>query len=68
MGTIEGKPAEPVAWMNAYGEKKAVIFYTSLGHADDFKEAPFRRLLLNAILQSVGQAIPPAEQVVEAKR
>jgi len=68
MGTIEGKPAEPVAWMNTYGEKKAIIFYTSLGHPDDFKEASFRRLLLNAILQSVGQAIPPAEQVVEAKR
>jgi nicotinamidase-related amidase/type 1 glutamine amidotransferase len=65
VGTIEGKPAEPVAWINKFGEKNAAIFYTSLGHPDDFKDASFRRLLVNAILQSVGQPVPP--QTVEAK-
>ena len=49
IGTIPGRPAEPVAWTNEYGPKRARIFYTSLGHPDDFKNAEFRRLLSNAI-------------------
>lgn len=61
VGTIPGQPAEPVAWTHAYGERKARVFYTSLGHPEDFAEPSFRRLLLNAILLGVGQAVPPAE-------
>jgi len=38
---------EPVAWTNTYHGGR--IFYTSLGHPDDFKLPPFNRLLLNAI-------------------
>jgi len=68
IGTIEGKPPEPIAWLNTYGEKKARIFYTSLGHPDDFAEPDFRRLLLNAILQSVGRPLPPAEPVVDGAK
>jgi type 1 glutamine amidotransferase len=49
MGTIPGQPAEPVAWTNEYGPRRARIFYTSLGHPDDFKNGEFRRLLANAI-------------------
>jgi type 1 glutamine amidotransferase len=49
MGTIPGQAAEPVAWTNEYGPKRARIFYTSLGHPGDFKNAEFRRLLTNAI-------------------
>ncbi|QOV88768.1 isochorismatase family protein [Humisphaera borealis] len=46
-GTFQDKPPEPVAWTNTY--KGGRIFYTSLGHADDFKLPQFRTLLSNAI-------------------
>jgi len=38
---------QPVAWTNTYHGGR--IFYTSLGHPDDFKLPQFNRLLLNAI-------------------
>ncbi len=49
VGTIPGKPSEPVAWtfVRADGGKS---FYTSLGHPDDFAEPAFRKLLVNALL------------------
>ena len=49
VGTIPGKPSEPVAWtfVRADGGKS---FYTSLGHSDDFAEPAFRKLLVNALL------------------
>ena len=53
IGTIPDKPAEPVAWTHRYGPKQARIFYTSLGHPDDFKNPAFRRLLTNAITWSL---------------
>ena len=48
MGTIPDQPAEPIAWTNTnkYGGR---VFYTSLGHADDFKQEAFNRLLVNAL-------------------
>jgi|JI10StandDraft_1071094.scaffolds.fasta_scaffold79493_4 type 1 glutamine amidotransferase len=49
MGTLEGVATEPVAWTHLYGEKKSRVFYTSMGHWDDFKMPAFRRLLLNGI-------------------
>ena len=49
MGAIPGQPAEPVAWTHRYGTKRARVFYTSLGHPDDFKNAEFRRLLANGV-------------------
>ena len=49
MGTLPSAETEPVAWTHAYGEKKSRIFYTSLGHWDDFKLPAFRRFLLNGI-------------------
>jgi type 1 glutamine amidotransferase len=49
MGTIPGAPPEPVAWTHTYGSEQARVFYTSLGHPDDFKNAEFRRLLLNGV-------------------
>lgn len=47
-GTVEGHPAEPVAWtfIRADGGRS---FYTSLGHVDDFEHPTFRQLLLNGI-------------------
>ena len=43
--------AEPIAWVRErkIGEAKQRVFYTSLGHPDDFKEASFLRLLGNGV-------------------
>jgi hypothetical protein len=48
VGSIPGKPAEPVAWVNRtrWGGK---VFYTSLGHPADFEEEAVNRLLENAV-------------------
>jgi nicotinamidase-related amidase/type 1 glutamine amidotransferase len=56
IGTIPDQPPEPVAWTNTYG--KARIFYTSLGHPDDFKDAPFVRLLGNAVAWALDRRAP----------
>ena len=56
IGTIPDKEPEPVAWTNQY--KQARIFYTSLGHPDDFKNAPFRRMLINAVFWAMNKPIP----------
>ena len=40
-------PEEPVAWTNSHEGGR--IFYTTLGHWDDFKNSKFNRLLKNAI-------------------
>jgi type 1 glutamine amidotransferase len=47
MGKIAKAEPEPVAWTNTYGGSR--IFYTSLGHESDFKDASFVRLLANAV-------------------
>jgi type 1 glutamine amidotransferase/nicotinamidase-related amidase len=47
MGNIKDRPAEPVAWTNTFG--KAKVFYTSLGHVNDFKQASFVKLMTNAM-------------------
>jgi type 1 glutamine amidotransferase len=48
MGRIESRDSpEPVAWVNS--SSKSRVFYTSLGHADDFKLPAFTRLLENGI-------------------
>ena len=46
-GTVQGHPPEPIAWTHHY--KGARIFYTSLGHPNDFKEESFKRLVRNGI-------------------
>jgi len=55
-GSIPNQSPEPVAWVNRYG--KAKVFYTSLGHWEDFQEASFRQLLSNAILWGLEKPIP----------
>jgi type 1 glutamine amidotransferase len=57
LGEIPGDRVEPVAWTNQYGPNRARIFYTSLGHLEDFGHPVFRQLLLNGIawtLEPVG--------------
>ena len=47
---------EPVAWTNTYNGGR--VFYTSLGHPDDFNVQPFREMLVNAVRWTLGQEIP----------
>jgi type 1 glutamine amidotransferase/nicotinamidase-related amidase len=47
VGSIPGQPSEPVAWTHTY--KGARIFYTSLGHREDFRNPAFRALVCNAV-------------------
>jgi putative heme-binding domain-containing protein len=47
MGTIPGHAPEPVAWVNT--RERGRVFYTSLGHPDDFEKPAFRKLLKNAV-------------------
>ena len=50
-GTTD-EATEPVAWtrMNAGGR----VFYTSLGHQEDFRDGRFLRLLTNGVLWAAG--------------
>jgi type 1 glutamine amidotransferase len=48
IGTVPGHPSEPIAWTNAPASG-GKVFYTSLGHVDDFAQPAFERLLTNAI-------------------
>jgi type 1 glutamine amidotransferase len=53
-GRVEGRDEmEPVAWVNTAAGRR--VFYVSLGNPEDFKLAPFRRLLLNGIVWSLGE-------------
>lgn len=58
IGSIPDQNAEPVAWTNLPGDKKARVFYTSLGHAEDFENPAFRKLLQNGVLWSLGVLEP----------
>lgn len=64
---LDKKPL-PVAWTKTYtGEsgKTARIFTTTMGHAHDFKNEGFRRLLVNACYWALGMEdqIPPKSNV-----
>ncbi|MHC4656309.1 MAG: ThuA domain-containing protein [Planctomycetota bacterium] len=56
IGTIPDKEPEPIAWTNRY--RKSRIFYTSLGHVDDFKNPQFRQLLINAVFWAMEKPVP----------
>jgi type 1 glutamine amidotransferase/nicotinamidase-related amidase len=56
IGTIPGAEPEPVAWTNRYGKSR--VFYTSLGHPEDFKNEHFRTLLINAVFWAMKKPIP----------
>ncbi len=53
IGAIENAEPEPVAWTHRYG--KARVFYTSLGHPEDFEDPNFTRLLTNATAWVLGR-------------
>jgi type 1 glutamine amidotransferase len=48
-GSIEGQPAEPIAWTFTH-RGGGRVFYTSLGHPSDFSNPAFARLLKNGII------------------
>lgn len=49
----EDHPEEPVAFTNIYQGGR--VFYTSLGHPDDFRDKSFCKLLVNAIFWATGK-------------
>jgi type 1 glutamine amidotransferase len=53
-GTVEGKPAEPVAWVREL-PGKGKVFYTSLGGVSDFKDPAVTRMLANGVRWAVGK-------------
>jgi type 1 glutamine amidotransferase len=56
MGRVgEREPREPVAWTYVRPDGGRV-FYTSLGHPDDFKLKDVERMLLQAIYWAVGSS------------
>jgi nicotinamidase-related amidase/type 1 glutamine amidotransferase len=57
LGSIPDQPTEPVAWthLTAHGGR---VFYTSLGHPDDFRERAFEQLLRNGIYWAAGRETP----------
>jgi type 1 glutamine amidotransferase len=58
MGRVDDrKPHEPVAWTNA-GKGGGRVFYTSLGHPNDFELAWFRRMLTSAVFWALDRPVP----------
>jgi uncharacterized protein len=55
----------PVAWIKTYTGKSgspARVFFTTLGHPDDFKESAMRKLSLNGVTWALGmEATIPAD-------
>jgi len=50
-------PEEPVAFTNTYQGGR--VFYTSLGHPDDFNNDSFCQLLVNAVFWTIGKTPIP---------
>jgi uncharacterized protein len=47
---------QPVAWVKTH--KGARVFFTTLGHPDDFRNESFRRLSVNGLLWAAGREVP----------
>jgi putative membrane-bound dehydrogenase-like protein len=54
-GTIPGH-MEPIAWTRIHNNGR--IFYTSLGHPEDFKNENFRRMVVNALFWTAKRPAP----------
>jgi uncharacterized protein len=48
---------QPVAWTRTHNGAR--VFFTTLGHPDDFAHESMRRLAANAVLWALGRDIPP---------
>jgi nicotinamidase-related amidase len=58
LGSIPGQGPQPIAWTNSARPEQSRVFYTSLGHPDDFQNPAFRKLLLNGICWALDLAAP----------
>jgi type 1 glutamine amidotransferase len=61
IGSVPEKEAEPVAWTNLAGPKKARVFNTTLGHWDDFENPAFKKLLVNGITWAIADPYPTGQ-------
>jgi type 1 glutamine amidotransferase len=61
---VKGTPS-PVAWTKTY--KGAKVFYTSLGHPQDFEVESTRRLLINGIYWALGREVPEGGAIAEVQ-
>lgn len=59
LGRVDGRPGavEPVSWTNRTSAGGRV-FYTSLGHPEDFAIGDFRRMLINAVFWALDRRAP----------
>jgi type 1 glutamine amidotransferase len=48
VGKVADQPKQPVAWTTTYHGGR--VFFTTLGHQDDFKSPSFRKLLSSSVL------------------
>ena len=65
IGTVPNQQPEPVAWVN-HPQSSGRVFYTSMGHPDDFKLLVFNQLLRNAVYWAAGLAQPlPAAKTTD---
>jgi type 1 glutamine amidotransferase len=60
VGKVEGYPAEPVAWTHEF--RGARVFYTSLGHPNDFQQESFRRLVRNGIIWALATELKEKQE------
>jgi type 1 glutamine amidotransferase len=58
MGSIPNQSPEPIAWTNTLRISRARVFYTSLGHWDDFENPEFRKLLVQGLCWTLDIAAP----------
>ncbi len=58
IGSITGQNPEPVAWTYLAGPKQARVFFTSLGHIDDFENPAFRKLISNGLFWALEVPYP----------
>jgi type 1 glutamine amidotransferase len=49
-------PHQPVAWTREHNGAR--VFFTTLGHPDDFTQESMRRLVVNGILWALGKDVP----------
>jgi uncharacterized protein len=52
----EFPPRQPVAWTRQH--KNSRVFFTTLGHPDDFAQESMRRLVINGIYWALGRDVP----------
>lgn len=57
MGSIAGKPAEPVLVTNTYKNGGRIV-YTTLGHPADFKNPSFEKMLVNSVFWALKLEAP----------